>query len=106
MTDEFGEVAVFEPFEQQSTRITMNGRGDLPGARDVEFANFQLTDHVPRSGLPRRLSRDATMIRWHGTSRWWPAIPPRSRCALAPSTIRRTATTGRWRTSGRDRPGR
>jgi hypothetical protein len=44
MTGNGAELAVSEPFEEQSTGVPMHGRGDLPGARDLEFANFHVTD--------------------------------------------------------------
>src|ERR1700739_673895 len=106
MTGKGTEPAIGEPFEKQTAGVAMDGRGDLPGAGDVKLASFHLTDHVRRSEPQLRPSADATRIRWSGTSQWWRANPLRSRYVLAPSTIRRTASTGRWRTAGRDRPGR
>src|SRR5271156_5516701 len=106
MTGQGAEPAVGEPLEEQSTGVAMHCRGDLPGARDLEFANFHFTDHVARSGLRRRPSTDATRIRWRGNSRWWHAAPTQRWCALESSAIRRTATKDRWRSEDRGRRGR
>src|SRR5690242_18642443 len=103
MTCEGTESLVGEPFEEMAARIPVHRRGDLPGAGNFQFANFHATAHALRSGLPRRLSTDATTIRLRDTSQWWHAALPRSRYVLAPNIIRHTAWTGRWRNANRGR---
>src|SRR4051812_22648707 len=88
---EFAEFAVGKPLEEDAARIAVDGRGDLPGSGDLEFTYPHVTDRVLRNELRRRPSVAATTIRWHDTSRWSPATPSQSRCALAPNTIRCTA---------------
>src|ERR1700744_4536692 len=106
MAGERAESAVGQPLEKHSAGIAMDGGGDFPGAGDGKFANLQLTDLVLRNGPPLRLSTDATRIHWHDTSRWCRVVPLRNRYALAPSIIRRTEATGRWRIANRGRRGR
>src|SRR5271157_2948976 len=75
VTGEPGEPAVGEPFEEQTTRIGIQSRRDLPRSGDVEFASLHVTVPVVRSVLRWRLSAAPTRIRCRGTSRWWRAGP-------------------------------
>src|ERR1700739_191476 len=75
VTGEAGEPLIGQPLEEQSTRIGMQLRGDLPRAGDVELADLHVIDPAGCSGLRRPLSAGPTRIRCPDTSRWWRVDP-------------------------------